>query len=147
MIFRAEMIRKSSCQCYCPFVLNNRLILPRRRSDGCRHIVNVTAMEGTYRFSKAARHPHINMAKGRIEHDDTYSGIWTCRLWDFYECRRHWLGDWWRPIELADLKQIRNDFQPPLDIVDRAARICDPLSTNFNRATPGGGNFWKITDQ
>ncbi|RYZ94640.1 MAG: SDR family NAD(P)-dependent oxidoreductase, partial [Proteobacteria bacterium] len=35
------------------------------------------------------------------------------------------------------------DFQPPLDIVDGAARVCDPFFSGFNSGKHSWGNFLK----
>ena len=36
------------------------------------------------------------------------------------------------PVQLAKRKEDIHDFQPPLDIVDGAARICDPFFDGIN---------------
>jgi hypothetical protein len=42
------------------------------------------------------------------------------------------------PIALSNRKQQMHDFRPPLDIVDGAARICDP----FFSALLTGEHVW-----
>ncbi|SHM58110.1 hypothetical protein SAMN05216269_105125 [Flavobacterium xinjiangense] len=44
------------------------------------------------------------------------------------------------PAELAKKKQELEDFQPPLDIVDGAARVMDPLFEGINTGNIGVGN-------
>jgi hypothetical protein len=44
--------------------------------------------------------------------------------------------------QVAQRKQEEEDFQPPLDIVDGAARVMDPLFDGINRKTL----VWKLKD-
>lgn len=47
------------------------------------------------------------------------------------------------PAHLARLKQDVHDFQPPLDIVDGAARVCDPFFDGINSSVHWCGKFLK----
>lgn len=124
-----EMVEVQLVNAIAPFVLCSKLApLMRRDYTGQKHIVNVTAMEGKfYRFKKEDRHPHTNMAKAALNmlthtsaSDLAKDGIYMNAV------DTGWVTDE-DPVQLAKYKQTVHDFQPPLDIVDGAARICDPF--------------------
>jgi NAD(P)-dependent dehydrogenase (short-subunit alcohol dehydrogenase family) len=47
------------------------------------------------------------------------------------------------PAHLARLKEEVHDFQPPLDIVDGAARVCDPFFDGILSGKHWSGKFLK----
>ena len=47
------------------------------------------------------------------------------------------------PAQIAKYKEEIHDFQPPLDIVDGAARVCDPFFDGINREEHWSGKFLK----
>jgi NAD(P)-dependent dehydrogenase (short-subunit alcohol dehydrogenase family) len=47
------------------------------------------------------------------------------------------------PAELSKRKEVNHDFQPPLDIVDGAARVCDPFFSGILSGKHSWGNFLK----
>jgi NAD(P)-dependent dehydrogenase (short-subunit alcohol dehydrogenase family) len=124
-----EMLEVQLVNAIAPFVLVNRLVhMMRRDFTGKKHIVNVSAMEGKFhRFKKEDRHPHTNMAKAALNmmthtsaSDFAKDGIYMNAV------DTGWVTDE-DPAELARRKELLHDFQPPLDIVDGAARVCDPF--------------------
>ena len=141
----AEMIEVQLVNAVAPFTLINRLIhLMRKDYTGMKHIVNVTAMEGKFhRFKKADRHPHTNMAKAALNmmthtsaSDFAKDGIYMNAV------DTGWVTDE-DPVQLSKFKEEFHDFQPPLDIVDGAARVMDPLLDGINTGKHWVGKFLK----
>ncbi|MCF8068083.1 MAG: SDR family oxidoreductase [Desulfobacterales bacterium] len=140
-----EMLEVQLVNAVAPFVLCNRL-LPLMKKDytGQKHIVNVSAMEGKFnRFKQASRHPHTNMAKAALNmlthtaaQDLAKDGIFINAV------DTGWVTDE-DPAVLASLKQKVHDFQPPLDIVDGAARVCDPFFDGILTGKHWSGKFLK----
>ncbi|MBL8018260.1 MAG: SDR family oxidoreductase [Leptospirales bacterium] len=141
----SEMVELQLINSMAPFVLCNHLIpMMRRDYTGKKHIVNVTAMEGKfYRFRKADRHPHTNMAKAALNMLTHTSASSLAKEGIFMNAvDTGWVTDE-DPAHLARLKQDKHDFQPPLDIVDGAARVCDPFFDGINTGQHWSGKFLK----
>jgi NAD(P)-dependent dehydrogenase (short-subunit alcohol dehydrogenase family) len=140
-----EMVEVQLVNSIAPFVLCNRLTAMMRKDyTGKKHVVNVSAMEGKFHsFKKADRHPHTNMAKASLNmlthtaaSDLAKDGIFMNAV------DTGWVTDE-DPVELAKHKQQVHDFQPPLDIVDGAARVCDPFIDGANTGKHWSGKFLK----
>ena len=141
----AEMLEIQLVNAVAPFVLCNRLVpMMRRDFTGKKHIVNVTAMEGKFfRYKTTGRHPHTNMAKAALNMLTHASADDLARDGIFMNAvDTGWVTDE-DPAMLAALKQEVHDFQPPLDIVDGAARICDPFFDGILTNTHWCGKFLK----
>jgi len=132
----AELLEVQLVNAVAPFVLNARLRpLMARVATRDTHVVNVSAMEGQfYRRFKTDKHPHTNMAKAALNMMTRTSAI------DYVRDGIHmnsvdtgWVTDE-DPLHHAERKQRIHDFHPPLDIVDGAARIVDPI---FDGVTTG----------
>jgi NAD(P)-dependent dehydrogenase (short-subunit alcohol dehydrogenase family) len=141
----AEMIELQLVNAVAPFILCSKLKPLLERSPAPdRHIVNVSAMEGNFsRRTKTDKHPHTNMAKAALNMMTLTSAP------DYAKSRIYmnavdtgWVTDE-DPAAHVERKRAEHDFQPPLDIVDGAARILDPVLSAANGAAPVSGQFLK----
>ncbi|MFI5934316.1 SDR family NAD(P)-dependent oxidoreductase [Actinoplanes sp. NPDC051494] len=123
-----ELLEVQLCNVTAPFILVSRLRAAMTQSSfPRRYVVNVSAMEGIFnRGYKGAGHPHTNMAKAslnmltRTSAEDMFAdGILMTSV------DTGWITDE-RPhptkMRLAD-----EGFHAPLDLVDGAARVYDPI--------------------
>jgi NAD(P)-dependent dehydrogenase (short-subunit alcohol dehydrogenase family) len=140
-----EMLEVHLINAVAPFILCSRLKpLMARHRTGDKHIVNVSAMEGIFsRGTKTDRHPHTNMAKAALN----MMTLTSAR--GYVEDGIHmnavdtgWVTDE-DPAAHATRKREELDFQPPLDIVDGAARICDPFFAGLLSGEHVWGRFLK----
>ena len=141
----SEMLEIQLVNAVAPFVLCNRLAsLMKEDCTGQKHIVNVSAMEGKFlRFKKGSRHPHTNMAKASLNMLTHTAASDLAKYGIFMNAvDTGWVTDE-DPFILAKQKQDCHDFQPPLDIVDGAARICDPFFHGILTGKHWSGKFLK----
>lgn len=140
-----ELIEVHLVNAIAPFILVSRLKeLMRRCPADDRHIVNVSAMEGVFaRYTKTDKHPHTNMAKASLNmltrtsaKDYVRDGI------HMNSVDTGWVTDE-DPHPHAVRKRREYDFSPPLDAIDGAARICDPVFSGFITGEHHYGKFFK----
>jgi len=141
----AEMLEVHLVNAVAPFILCGKLkplMMRDRSSPG--HIVNVSAMEGSFsRGTKTDRHPHTNMAKAALNMMTLTSAPDYAKDRIFMNAvDTGWVTDE-DPAIFAARKVQELDFQPPLDIVDGAARVVDPVMSMENTGQYAWGNFFK----
>jgi NAD(P)-dependent dehydrogenase (short-subunit alcohol dehydrogenase family) len=123
-----ELLEVQLCNVTAPFVLVSRLrpamaAAPARR----KYVVNVSAMEGQFgRGYKGPGHPHTNMAKAALNmltrtsaRDLLADGILMTSV------DTGWITDE-RPHP-QKMRLAEEGFHAPLDLVDGAARVYDPI--------------------
>ncbi|WP_125615121.1 SDR family oxidoreductase [Specibacter cremeus] len=124
-----EMLEVQLCNVTAPFLLVSRLRPAMRASTARRkYIVNVSAMEGQFsRAYKGPGHPHTNMAKAALnmmtrtaagEMLETDGILMTA-------VDTGWITDE-RP-HFTKIRLAEEGFHAPLDLVDGAARVYDPI--------------------
>jgi NAD(P)-dependent dehydrogenase (short-subunit alcohol dehydrogenase family) len=124
-----ELLEVQLCNMTAPFILISRLRAAMAASPARRtYVVNVSAMEGQFsRGYKGPGHPHTNMAKAALNMLTRTSaqemleadGILMTAV------DTGWITDE-RPHPMK--KRLAEDgFHAPLDLVDGAARVYDPI--------------------
>ena len=124
-----EMLEVQLCNSTAPFILISRLRASMAASPARRtYVVNVSAMEGQFsRKYKGPGHPHTNMAKAalnmltRTSAEEMFEtdGILMTAV------DTGWITDE-RP-HYTKVRLAEEGFHAPLDLVDGAARVYDPI--------------------
>ena len=139
----AEVLETQLVNALAPTLLCDRLLplllaSPHRR----RYVVNVTAVEGRFAVrNKTSGHPHTNMAKAALNMLTRTSGPELAER-GVYMCS---VDTGWITDENPAPKKARiagDGFRTPLDIVDGAARVYDPI-VRGEQGDPSAGIFLK----
>jgi NAD(P)-dependent dehydrogenase (short-subunit alcohol dehydrogenase family) len=140
-----ELLETHLVNAIAPFLLCARLRrLMEASPSPSRYIVNVSAMEAQFsRGKKTDRHPHTNMAKAALNMLTRTSAA------DYADSRIYmnsvdtgWVTDE-DPLMHATRKTEVHGFHPPLDAVDGAARVLDPIVVGELTGKPPWGCFFK----
>ncbi|MEN7551538.1 SDR family NAD(P)-dependent oxidoreductase [Rapidithrix thailandica] len=140
-----EMLEVQLVNTTAPFLLNSRLkgLLTQSKFTK-KFIVNVSAMEGKFhRNFKSVFHPHTNMAKAALNmmtrtsaHDYVQEQIFMTSV------DTGWVTDENPYPQKVYMRE--QGFVPPLDCVDGAARVYDPVVSGIeDTGTPSYGVFLK----
>jgi len=115
-----------------PFVMNSRLLplmtMPDTDDRPDRYVINVSAMEGKFYRYKMPNHPHTNMAKAALNMMTRTSSQDLAESHRIYmnSVDTGWINDE-NPLEKASKIAKTNHFQTPIDEIDAASRILDPI--------------------
>ncbi|WP_348787196.1 SDR family NAD(P)-dependent oxidoreductase [Leifsonia sp. NPDC080035] len=128
-----ELLEVQLCNTTAPFILIDRLrsplaaaatAVPGRRS----YVVNVSAMEGVFgRAYKGPGHPHTNMAKAAL---NMLTRTSSREMFETDAILMTSVDTGWITDERPHYTKVRlaeEGFHAPLDLVDGAARVYDPI--------------------
>ena len=141
-----ELLEVLTINTMAPFILNGRLrklmCTPVCRDMG-RYIVNVSAMEGKFYRYKTANHPHTNMAKAAVNMMTRTSASDYAKVGIYMNAvDTGWINDE-NPLEKAQRVFRTHHFQTPIDEIDAAARIIDPVMAGVLEGSKEHGKFYK----
>ena len=142
-----EVVETMFINAISPFVLNSRLkplMMEGGENRPDRYIINVSAMEGKFYRYKTPNHPHTNMAKAALNMMTRTSAedlAKKCRIF-MNSVDTGWINDE-NPLEKASKTAKNNHFQTPIDEVDAAARILDPIFVGVSKGERLYGLFLK----
>ncbi|GGR40066.1 SDR family NAD(P)-dependent oxidoreductase [Streptomyces netropsis] len=124
-----ELLEVQLCNVTAPFVLVSRL-RPAMAASAARrkYVVNVSAMEGVFsRGYKGAGHPHTNMAKAAL---NMLTRTSAQEMLEADGILMTAVDTGWITDERPHPDKVRlaeEGFHAPLDLVDGAARVYDPI--------------------
>ncbi|MFJ5840112.1 SDR family NAD(P)-dependent oxidoreductase [Streptomyces shenzhenensis] len=124
-----ELLEVQLCNSTAPFILISRL-RPAMAASAARrtYVVNVSAMEGVFsRGYKGAGHPHTNMAKAAL---NMLTRTSAQEMFDKDRILMTAVDTGWITDERPHPDKVRlaeAGFHAPLDLVDGAARVYDPV--------------------
>ncbi|NJQ02653.1 SDR family oxidoreductase [Streptomyces zingiberis] len=124
-----ELLEVQLCNVTAPFILVDRLRPAMAASTARRkYVVNVSAMEGVFsRGYKGAGHPHTNMAKAAL---NMLTRTSSQELLETDGILMTSVDTGWITDERPHPEKMRlaaDGFHAPLDLVDGAARVYDPI--------------------
>ncbi|MBW8485691.1 SDR family NAD(P)-dependent oxidoreductase [Actinomadura parmotrematis] len=123
-----EWLETQLVNAFAPFLLTSRLRgLLEASPFPDRYVVQVSAMEGSFsRENKTVRHPHTNMAKASLNMlTRTSAADYAAAGIHMTSVDTGWVTDE-RPHPGKQAERAAG-FRPPLDVIDGAARVYDPI--------------------
>ncbi|WP_459799614.1 SDR family NAD(P)-dependent oxidoreductase [Herbidospora sp. RD11066] len=136
----AEWLEVQLVNSFAPFLLTSRLRgLLEASPHPDRYVVQVSAMEGSFsRPNKTVRHPHTNMAKAGL------NMLTRTAAPDYAAAGIHMnsVDTGWCTDERPHPEKANSRFRPPLDVIDGAARVYDPIVRGVG-GQPVSGYFLK----
>ncbi|MGS2810937.1 SDR family NAD(P)-dependent oxidoreductase [Nocardia sp. MW-W600-9] len=129
-----ELLEVQLCNSVAPFILVSRLRPAMAAAAGRRkYVVNVSAMEGQFsRGYKGPGHPHTNMAKAALNMLTRTSAL---EMFEADSILMTAVDTGWITDERPHYTKVRlaeEGFHAPLDLVDGAARVYDPIVQGEN---------------
>lgn len=141
-----ELLEVQLVNAISPFLLCSRLKPLLLKSDfEQKFIVNVSAMEGQFSWeNKTSKHPHTNMAKAALNMlTRTSAADYATANIYMTSVDTGWITEE-NPHPKKISKLQKTGFVPPLDIIDGASRVYDPVVRGINEKTaPLFGVFLK----
>jgi NAD(P)-dependent dehydrogenase (short-subunit alcohol dehydrogenase family) len=124
-----ELLEVQLCNATAPFILISRLRSAMRASTARRkYVVNVSAMEGQFsRAYKGPGHPHTNMAKASL---NMLTRTSAREMFETDQILMTAVDTGWITDERPHQEKLRiaaEGWHAPLDLVDGAARVYDPI--------------------
>ncbi len=124
-----ELLEVQLCNATAPFILISQL-RPAMRASAARrkYVVNVSAMEGQFsRRYKGPGHPHTNMAKAAL---NMLTRTSAQEMFETDQILMTAVDTGWITDERPHQEKLRiaaEGWHAPLDLVDGAARVYDPI--------------------
>lgn len=142
-----ELLEVLAINAVSPFILNSKLKhLLDKSTFADKHIINVSAMEGKFTFAgKTTKHPHTNCAKASLNMMTRTAASHYLKSGIFMNAvETGWITENLPNPEEDRIREASGyASRIPLDEIDGAARILDPIFTVLAQGTVEVGKFWK----
>lgn len=138
-----EFLEVQTINATAPFLLVSQLYpLLRRSSFPQRFIINVSAIEGQFASTKIGKHVHTNMAKAALNMLTHTASAQLARDGIFMNSvDPGWISQQAPQTDIQHWERLQQLL--PLDLIDAAARICDPIFMGITTGEAPSGRFYK----
>ncbi|MCU0543348.1 MAG: SDR family NAD(P)-dependent oxidoreductase [Oscillatoriaceae cyanobacterium Prado104] len=138
-----ELLEVHIINAIAPFAINSRLKpLMKKHPENSKYIINISSKEGQFNGDKSWRHPHTNMAKAALNMMTR-----TCaKEYAKHKIYMNAVDPGWISFQHPHpqvLTMQQKGVQPPFDVIDAAARICDPIYMGVNEGRNVYGKLFK----